>query len=90
MWAKEVQRRRKSGGRKQSGGEYPCEFSPILKERGGKKEKERVAHFGSICEILDSEIERGMPMFIIVAAESSEKLTFTFSPRQGLTPSLAV
>lgn len=40
--------------------------------------KKNIAHFGSICETLDSEIKKGMPMFIIVAAESSEKLPLPF------------
>lgn len=40
--------------------------------------KTHLAHFGSACEILDSEIKKGMSMFIIVAAESSEKLTLPF------------
>lgn len=40
--------------------------------------KKHLAHFGSACEILDSEIKNGMSMFIIVAAESSEKLSPPF------------
>ncbi len=40
--------------------------------------KKHLAHFGSVCEILDSEIKKGMSMFIIVAAESSEKLSPPF------------
>lgn len=44
----------------------------------GKKKKKNIAHFGRVCEILDSEIRKGIPKFIIIAAESSEKLLLVF------------
>lgn len=40
--------------------------------------KPHLAHFGSVRETLDSEIKKGMSMFIIAAAESSEKLSLPF------------